>query len=77
MVELWQVYKKSLIKKENEMEAVRKDCFAYKTENGKIKCIALREMECTKGQCKFYKSREQYRKEVKKYGFGRICNGLR
>lgn len=46
----------------NEIE-VKKDCFEFdKTNNC---CKALRELYCKRENCVFYKSKEQYEKEMK------------
>ena len=42
---------------------VNKTCFAYK--NGE--CSVLMNMFCAAGRCSFFKTREQYRDDLKKY----------
>lgn len=42
----------------------KKDCFAYQ---GYGNCKALKEMSCE--NCKFYKTKKQQEKEIKKYGW--------
>ena len=42
------------------------DCFAYCTKNVKPSCSALTEMICKNGECKFYKTREQFYEGLKK-----------
>ena len=51
------------------MEDWYKNCFAYdKRFMGKNGCRILKEMFCkTKGKCSFYKSTEQYLKDLRKY----------
>lgn len=46
---------------------VKKDCFAYKQERGFENCKALKCLYCAKEKCIFYKTAEQYNKEIKKY----------
>ena len=42
---------------------VKKDCFGFdKTKNS---CKALKELYCKSEKCRFYKNKEQYRKEMK------------
>lgn len=42
------------------------DCFAY---NEKLKtCSVLSEMVCKKRKCSFYKTEQQYKDDLKKYG---------
>lgn len=43
-----------------------KDCFAFRISNGRCRCDALIEMKCE--GCKFYKSKETYKEQLKKYG---------
>lgn len=50
-----------------EVTEVKKDCFAYKPGCHGFKCIALDEMYCARGNCKFYKTQAQYDKELEKY----------
>lgn len=45
------------------------DCFAAKLKGGKEVCIALKEMYCKKGKCRFYKTKEQYLKERMVYPY--------
>lgn len=40
---------------------VKEDCFAYRKE--KEECNALNELYCKNEECKFYKNREEIRKE--------------
>ena len=40
----------------------REDCFGYIDE---FKCSALKKIDC--GECSFYKTSEQYKKELLKY----------
>lgn len=49
------------------LEGLKKDCFAYieKDEKGNEKCNALIALFCKKEKCKFYKTKEQYRQELK------------
>lgn len=42
---------------------IKIDCFSYKKE--KEECNALNELNCD--NCKFYKTREQIKKEQEKY----------
>ena len=42
------------------------DCFAY--DKNFNKCRALTELCCKKDYCKFYKSKEQYKRENQKWG---------
>lgn len=54
------------------MSNVKKDCFAYKDTFGKPACEALKEMQCLKEECKFYKSVKeinytQIESEIKNY----------
>lgn len=44
---------------------VKLDCFAY--DKDKIECKCLKELYCENEKCRFYKSREQIRKENEKY----------
>ena len=44
-----------------DIEDLYSDCFA-KTS---YRCTALTEMQCKKGKCNFYKSKELYEKQVK------------
>jgi len=42
------------------------DCFAYKSFNSaRSKCLVLTEMLCSKKKCPFYKTKEQYDKDIK------------
>lgn len=43
---------------------IKEDCFAYRDG----KCNALNKLYCKEEKCKFYKTREQVKKEAKKYG---------
>ena len=47
---------------------IKTDCFAYRPER-MCPCIALRELYCEKEHCSFYKTKEQYIAEIKKYGY--------
>lgn len=42
------------------------DCFAYNGVRNK-RCSVLTEFVCMKRECTFYKTREQYEEERKKY----------
>jgi len=45
---------------------IKEDCFAYRKE--KEECNALNELDCkNEGKCKFYKTREQLKREQAKY----------
>ena len=46
------------------MAGVKKDCFAYNEKLVNRSCTALRELYCAKEECKFYKTKEQYQKEI-------------
>lgn len=41
-------------------------CFA---DNGEEKCKALRHKFCNSGDCRFFKTEEQFKKDREKYGF--------
>ena len=43
---------------------MKTDCFAYKSKH---KCWALNELVCKNRKCSFYKTKEQYEEERKKY----------
>lgn len=43
---------------------VKKDCFGhFVTQSGKVQCSALKEMDCK--ECKFYRTQDDYNKNVK------------
>ena len=44
-----------------------KDCFGYKNSTY---CGALTEMVCKNRKCTFHKTREQFAKDLEKYGTG-------
>mgnify|MGYP001054212655 CR=1 FL=1 len=44
---------------ENVIE-VKKDCFAYRAENGKECCSALKYLFCRGGKCGFYKHKDHF-----------------
>lgn len=44
---------------------IRKDCFAYRVKNGKDTCQALIKLYCQKENCKFYKNKEQFDRELR------------
>ena len=44
---------------------MKKDCFAYRKNVNEEICVALKYPMCD--GCKFYKEKEQYRKELEKY----------
>lgn len=44
----------------------REDCFAFEIRRSRAVCNALTELNCT--NCKFYKTEDEYKKELKKYG---------
>lgn len=48
-----------------EVDTVKKDCFAYrkKTEDSGF-CVALKELYCRCEECKFYKNKVDYEKEM-------------
>jgi hypothetical protein len=50
-----------------DITEVKKDCFAFKPGCHGYTCIALNEMYCSRGYCKFYKTQEQHDKECKNY----------
>lgn len=55
-----------------EVDTVKKDCFAYrkKTEDSGY-CIALKKLYCRCEECKFYKNKVEYEKEMNElYGVG-------
>lgn len=55
-----------------EVDTVKKDCFAYrnKTEDSGF-CVALKELYCRCEECKFYKNKVDYEKEMNElYGVG-------
>lgn len=37
-------------------DLLKKDCFAYIDNNGHKSCYALKELYCSKGQCRFYRN---------------------
>lgn len=43
----------------------KKDCFAFR----RVRCNILTEMVCRCGDCSFYKTMQDYRKDREKYGF--------
>lgn len=43
---------------------IRRDCFAYGTAK---RCRILTEVICGTDDCKFYKTKKQYREDFKKY----------
>ena len=43
---------------------IKEDCFGYRDG----KCTALKNLYCSMEKCKFYKTKEQVKKEAKKYG---------
>ncbi len=45
----------------------KEDCFGYKTSSF---CSALNKMYCKTEECSFYKTNEQHRSDMKKYGNG-------
>ena len=45
---------------------VKKDCFGYR---GSCKCSALKQMYCNIEHCRFYKTKEQFERDRKKYPF--------
>ena len=47
------------------MAEVKTDCFAYDCSLKNRQCKALRELYCAKKNCKFYKTKEQYLKELR------------
>ncbi|MBO7697375.1 MAG: hypothetical protein J6T10_32500 [Methanobrevibacter sp.] len=51
------------------------DCFAYCTKNVKPSCSVLTSMMCKKGECKFYKTMEQFYDGLKKLSKIRQQNG--
>ena len=59
---LWRRQKRNE-KEKGEIEMINTDCFSYKKE--KEECNALNELNCD--NCKFYKTREQIKKEQEKY----------
>lgn len=52
------------------MQVTKEDCFAYREKvlNTKEHCDALYVLKCE--GCKFYKTMEQYKADLKKYGMG-------
>lgn len=48
-----------------------KDCFAYEGEG----CGILKELYCKNEECRFYKTKEQYEGDLKKYGKDNPENG--
>lgn len=54
----------------NEFE-IKTDCFGFdKTKND---CKVLRKLYCECEKCRFYKTKEQYRKDLKKSGEYCVC----
>ncbi len=43
--------------------AIKKDCFAYLSDDDTRGCFALNKLYCKREKCKFYKERTQARKE--------------
>lgn len=52
-------------RKLEEYEA-KKDCFGYR---GSRKCSALKQMYCSDEHCRFYKTKEQFERDRKRYPF--------
>ena len=57
------------------MSNAKKDCFAYRYAFGKPTCEALKEMQCSKGNCSFYKNKKdinytQIERDIKNYSVG-------
>lgn len=49
------------------MNVVKKDCFAYcKEKNG---CSILKRLYCKIENCKFYKTKKQFKDDQKKYPY--------
>ena len=44
---------------------IKADCFAYDPTLKNRPCKALTDLYCAKENCKFYKSKEQYQKELR------------
>ncbi len=55
-------------KKEYGKIEIKRDCFAYKKMRSIESCRALRCLYCAKERCAFYKTVEQHKKEMEKYG---------
>lgn len=46
----------------------RSNCFAYEVlADGSKRCIALKDMYCKKKSCSFFKTKEQYAEDRRKY----------
>lgn len=43
---------------------INKDCFAYGTS---LRCRILTEVVCKNNDCKFYKTKQQYKADLEKY----------
>lgn len=48
-----------------EKSMVKTDCFGFRNGN----CTVLYEMVCEERTCSFYKTCEQYHKDMKKYSY--------
>lgn len=55
-----------------EVDTVKRDCFAYREKTEYLGyCTALRELYCRCEECKFYKNRKRYERELfELYGIG-------
>lgn len=53
----------------NEKKEPKRDCFAY--DPVKHNCKVLNECYCKVEDCKFFKTKEQFKKGREKYGFTR------
>lgn len=51
------------------------DCFGYSLVGGRTRCTALRNMLCRTGKCSFYKPKEQFLEERKKYPYYNPIDG--
>lgn len=45
------------------MPEIKKDCFAYMSDNQYRGCMCLNELFCRKENCKFYKTKEEAKKD--------------
>lgn len=54
-----------------EEGAPKRDCFAYRTCNGRQWCDCCTELRCLHEKCGHYKPKKQYDEEYKKYGWER------
>lgn len=51
--------------------APKRDCFAYRSCNGRQWCDCLNALYCLHENCKYYKPQKKYDEEYKKYGWKR------